>query len=62
MVDVSDIIIAITIETVIVCIATIIVTKFFIYPAMEVFVAAKAYFGFCDHVVDFEGRLQTGLM
>lgn len=40
-------------------IAAIVVTVFFINPAMQVFIATKANFGFCEHFTDFESSLQT---
>lgn len=54
MVDVSYIIITITVQMVIMGITAVIVAEFFICTAMEHTVTAKTNFGFCDHPAEFE--------
>lgn len=54
MVDVSYIIITITVQVVIMGIAAVVIAEFFICTTMEHTVTAKTNFGFCNHLIEFE--------
>jgi hypothetical protein len=53
VVNVAHIIIAITVETVVMVVAAVVITEFFIRPAMKIPVATKTDFGGCDHMLFF---------
>jgi hypothetical protein len=40
-------------------ITAIVVAEFFIHSATNVFTATETNFGFCYHMIEFDGRLQT---
>jgi hypothetical protein len=55
VVDVAHIIIAITVETVVMVVAAVVIAEFFIRPAMKIPVATEANFGGCDHIILLSG-------
>jgi hypothetical protein len=55
VVDVAYIIIAITVETVIMVVAAVVIAEFFIRPAMKIPVATETNFGGCDHIILLSG-------
>jgi hypothetical protein len=60
VIDIADTIITITVQFIVMGISAIVVAEFFICTSMDLVVAIKANFGFCYHLNDFDGRLQTG--